>query len=258
MTESDPALAWGRWAGVGGRQLIITQNLFPSSLDGTDWLQAGAAGRFVGHARALARNLVAAGLGGSVIRLAHEANDTASPYAIGTTSRQWSLWRRFWRLTVLAMRSVRGAHFLFDWCVNAYWRPVPLRDWYPGDGVVDIVGIDAYDRGVPVGQERWRRIFSQPNGIEDVLRFAAEHGKPVSLPEWGLAPADAQDLGGGDDPAYVNGIARVVRENPVAYQAYFYNLASKSLLASSPRSLAAYRRDFGRHGESLGAPSVSH
>ncbi len=260
IVDKSPALDWGSWATARGthRQLIISQNLFPSSLNGTDWLRAGAAGRFAAHARALARNLVAAGLGHSVIRLAHEANDTASPYSIGSTPRQWGLWRRFWRLTVLAMRSVPGAHFLFDWCVNAYWRPIPLSDWYPGDDVVDLIGIDAYDSGVPPGANRWQRIYTQPDGIRDVLEFAAEHDKPVSLPEWGLMTPGPPNLGGGDDPAYVNGMARVVRENPVAYQAYFYNLTSSWLLRTSPRSLAAYRRHFGPGGDSVGSGTISH
>ncbi len=250
---------WANWVRAPGphRQLIISQNLFPTSLDGSDWRNAGARGAYVGYARELARNLVAAGLGRSVIRLAHEANDSGSPYWIGSTPAQWQLWRQFWRRTVIAMRSVPGAHFLFDWCINAYWQPVPLRDWYPGDDVVNIVGIDAYDSGVPVGEDRWTRIYTQPDGIRDVLRFAKAHGKPVSLPEWGLAPADAKSLGGGSDPAYIDGIAGVVRDNAVAYQAYFYNHDSAQLLDTSPPSLAAYRRHFGAHGDSIGAPTIT-
>jgi hypothetical protein len=156
------------------------------------------------------------------------------------------------------LRSVAGAHFLLDWCVNAYWRPIPLNEWYPGDDVVDIVGIDAYDAGVPVGMNRWNRIYTQPDGIRDVLQFAAAHGKPLSIPEWGLWPSGANTLGGDDDPAYVDGIAGIVRTNRVAYQSYFYNLTSRSLLGASPLSLAAYRRHFGGAGDSTGAATVSN
>jgi Glycosyl hydrolase family 26 len=250
---------WAHWVNAAGahRQLVISQNLFPSSLDGRDWLDAGARGAYDGYARQLARNLVGAGLGHSVIRLAHEANDSGSPYWIGSTPHQWQLWREFWRRTVIAMRSVPGAHFLFDWCIDAYWRPIPLSGWYPGDDVVNIIGIDAYDSGVPAGENRWTRIYTQPDGIRDVLQFAKAHGKPVSLPEWGLAPADAHSLGGGDDPAYIDRIASVVRDNPVAYQSYFYDHQSAQLLAGSPRSLSAYRKHFGAHGDSSGALTVT-
>lgn len=261
LTDSSPGSdhAWQRWAEAPGahRQLIISNNLFPSDVDGTDWLAAGAAGKYAQYARRLARNLVAAGLGHSVIRLADEANDTGNPYSLQTTPAALRLWRQFWRRTAIAMRSAPGAHFLFDWCINSYWRPVPMEEWYPGDDVVNIIGIDAYDSGVPVGDARWARIYNQPDGIRDVLTFARAHGKPVSIPEWGLEPAGGGTLGGGADPAYINAIADVVRMNRVAYQSYFYNHDSAELLSSNPASLSAYRRDFGRGGDTVGAGTVS-
>jgi Glycosyl hydrolase family 26 len=258
LTQGAP-YNWADWVHAPGphRQLIISQNLFPLSLNGSDWRDAGAAGAYVEYARQLAENLVAAGLGDSVIRLAHEANDASSPYWIGSTPHDWQLWREFWRRTVIAMRSVPGAHFLFDWCILEGGQPVPLRDWYPGDDVVNIIGIDVYDGGVPVGVNRWQWLYTQPDGIRDVLRFANAHQKPVSFPEWGLEPADAQNLGGGDDPTYVNRLARVIRNNPVAYQSYFFNHQPALMLAGSPLSLTAYRRHFGAGGDSVGAPTIT-
>jgi hypothetical protein len=255
LTDRNPNYEWGKWASVPGtrRQLIITNNLFPSELNGTDWLDAGAAGAFEDHARSLARNLVAAGLGDAVVRLADEANDTSEPDALGTTEQSLKLWVTFWRRTVLAMRSVPGAHFQFDWCINAYWRPIPLREWYPGNDVVNIVGIDTYDGGVPIGQNRWSRIYNQTDGIKKVLQFAAAHGKPVSIPEWGLMPSGPERLGGGNDPGYIEGIAGIVRNNPVAYQSYFYNHETANLLATSPSSLAAYIQNFGSSFDARGS-----
>jgi beta-mannanase len=157
------------------------------------------------------------------------------------------------------MRSAPGAHFMFDWCINAYWRPIPLTKWYPGDDVVDIVGIDAYDSGVPAGwsSTRWDRLYNQQDGIKAVLEFAKAQGKPVSFPEWGLAPADASSLGGGDDPSYVDDLAAVIRSNRVAYQSYFYHLGSEAVFDSSPRSDAAYRLHFGAGGDSAGRGVVT-
>jgi Glycosyl hydrolase family 26 len=258
LSDPDP-YNWRSWVDVEGshRQLIISQSLFPSELAGSDWLVAGAAGAYVRYARTLARNLIAAGLGNSVIRLAHEANDSRQPYAVATSRRGQTLWAEFWRRTVIAMRSVPGAHFLFDWCVNAYWRPIPLGGWYPGDKVVNIIGIDAYDGGVPRHENRWRWLYTEPDGIRAILRFAAAHSKPVSIPEWGLVPADSGSRGGGDDPAYVDGIARVVRDHLVAYQAYFYVHDSAALLGVDRRSLVAYRRHFGANGDSANARTIT-
>jgi len=246
LTDRAPRYRWGEWASAAGlnRQLIITNNLFPSEVNGADWLQQGAQGAFQAHARGLARNLVAAGLGDSVIRLADEANGTSEPDAVGNTIGGMRLWVEFWRRTVLAMRSVPGANFKFDWCINAYWRPLPLEDWYPGNDVVDIIGIDAYDAGVPNGQNRWNRIYNQPDGIKAVQQFAAAHGKPLSLPEWGLTPSGTATLGGGSDPSYIDDIAAVVRNSQVAYQSYFYNHDSAAILAENRASLINYIQDF--------------
>jgi hypothetical protein len=246
--QGSPASNWLAWATAPGtdRQLVITQGMFPSDVNGTNWLQAGAGGAYDRYARTLARKLVAAGLGNSVIRLGHEANDSGSPWFVGTTPESWRLWDQYWRQTVVAMRSVPGAHFLFDWCINAYWEPIALADWYPGNSFVNIIGVDAYDSGVPVGADRWSKIYTQPDGIDDVLRFAAAHGKPVSFPEWGLwTSGSAGGFGGGGDPAYIDGMAGVVKSNAIAYQSYFDSLASATLLADSPPSLAAYRESFG-------------
>jgi Glycosyl hydrolase family 26 len=244
---------WRAWATAPGkhRRLVITQGLFPGALKNTDWRTAGARGDYEQHARNLAHNLVTAGLGGSIIRLSHEANGTWNPDNIGSTQRDYDLWRRFWRNTVMAMRSVPGAHFKFDWTVNGRVRPIPLGDFYPGDDVVDIIGIDAYDSGIPAGQRnRWATVWGGRDGVRDVLAFARAHHRPLSIPEWGLANPATRTAGGGDDPAYVDGIANVVRKNDVAYQSYFFSGEIGAQLKASPRSIAAYRRHFGAHGDS--------
>lgn len=237
---------WAAWASAPGqrRRLVITISMLPPTLAGRNWRREAARGRFDGHAQALARNLVAAGLGRSVIRLGAEMNGDWNPDNVGHTPRDFRLWTRAWRHEVLAMRSVRGARFRFDWNVNAAVRPIPLASIYPGDDVVDIVGVDAYDQGVSARRDRWREIYGRPLGIRAVLRFAKAHHKPLSIPEWGLAPRSVGS-GGGDDPSYIRGIANVVRHNRVAYEAYFYKGPFAAQLDKSPASLRAYRRYFG-------------
>jgi hypothetical protein len=244
---------WGVWARAPRthRRLIITQPLVPTSELRRDWRALGAAGAYDGHFRALARNLVADGLGRSVIRLAHEANDSGNRNSIGTTPRDAANWRRFWARAVRAMRSVRGARFRFDWTVNAYWRPVPLGSFYPGDGVVDIIGVDAYDAGVEPTPNRWQKLVGRPTALADVVRFARRHRKPLSIPEWGLTPRGDPSFGGGDDPAYVAGIANVMRRNRVAYEAYWYAKGVSALLVRSRRSLAVFKSRFGWHGDAV-------
>ena len=254
VVHSDPNQNWAKWAAAQpGRQLIISQSLFPKTENGTDWRHAGARGDYDEHARALARNLVAAGQGNAVIRLAHEANGDWYADNIGTSQADYDLWIKLWRREVQAMKSVPGAQFTFDWCVNAAYRAIPLASYYPGDDVVDVVGIDAYDSGIPNvsdGATRWNTVLNRRGGVAEVLNFAKARNKPLSIPEWGVAPT-WQSYSGGDDSEYVDGIAKVVRENNVAYQSYFYAYAWRSQLETGPRSLAAYRRHFGAAGDSV-------
>jgi hypothetical protein len=241
----DPNLNWARWLkGAGGRRLVVTQNLFPSSVNRSDWRDAGARGAYAGHARRLAQNLVRSGAGDAVIRLAHEGNGTWYPDNVGATPRDFARWRMFWRRTARAMAAVPGARFRFDWTVNAAYRRIPLQQIYPGDDVVDIVGVDAYDTNVQ-SANRWPTIYARPGGVRDVRAFARAHGKPLSVPEWGVGPRGGHALGAGDDPAYVDGLARVVSGPHVAYQSYFFAHEWGRQLANAPRSLAAYRRHFG-------------
>ena len=143
------------------------------------------------------------------------------------------------------MRSVPGAHFLFDWCVNANYRDIPLADFYPGNAYVDIIGIDFYDQtgvSIPaVGQPgRFQALANEPLGLYAVEAFAAAHNKPLSIPEWGTVTTQ------GDDGAYVTAIGNFVASNDVAYQAWFNAERRQHLPAGPVGGAAVGRRVHGR------------
>jgi hypothetical protein len=256
LHHPNPDLNWAAWARQSPandrRQLIISQPLIPSSIAGTDWLAQGAAGAYAGYARQFAQTLVADGVPDAIIRLSWEMNGTWNIDSVGNSRQQMTQWVRFWRKTVLTMRSVPGAKFRFVWCINNIYRNIPLWQYYPGDDVVDIIGDDAYDAGVKPGQNRWATIYNSAGGFGRLIAFARKHNKPLSIPEWGVGVPNSSNLAGGDDRAYVKHIARVVATNNVAFQTYFYAHEWATELQSGPRSLAAYRSAFGDGGYALG------
>lgn len=235
---------WSSFAANKKNQLIITLNLFPTPLADTDWRAIGADGGYTAYARSLATNLVNDHMGHAIIRLAHEANGTWYPDNIGTTPAEWAQWTEFWRHTVFAMRSVPGAHFTFNWCIAAGAGTVPFADYYPGNDVVDSIGVDVYDSGIPAGTtNRWSYVYNMRGGVAAIARFAKRNHKPLTIPEWGLVPV-AND-GGGDDPAFVKGLAKFVRTDDIAFQSYFFADNSAAAIDVSPESLSIYRSAFG-------------
>ncbi len=244
LDHGDPRYAWDEWVrNSGGRnRLIITQSLVPRDPP-PDWRARGARGEYDGHAAALARTLVGAGLGSSTIRLAAEANGTWNHDHVGDDPSARTDWARFWARTVRTMRATPGAEFTFDWSVNAAERPIPFHQYYPGDEVVDVVGIDQYD-SVPGstarGRERWSELRTRPAGLDALAAFAERHGKPISVPEAGLVQPTSE--GAGDNPAYVDGLRRFLADRPSDYVAYFdKNVRGTLRLAQVPESARAWR-----------------
>jgi hypothetical protein len=230
--------------------LIDTQDLIPGSeATNPNWRAECAAGDYNGYAAQFATTMVAAGLGYTVIRLAHEMNGDWYADNIGTTPDQWQQWVQCFDQEVIAMRSVAGCHFLFDWNINANYRDIPLADFYPGNAYVDIIGIDQYDgTGVTIpapGPTRFAALAAQPEGLDTIAAFAAAQGKPLSIPEWGTTTEGAN--AGGDDASYVEGMAAFIESHDVAYQSYF-NANVDAILplnpAVAPLTVAAYTAAF--------------
>ena len=240
VATSQPNMNWAAWVhGAAGRQLILSQSLIPLGMDGQPWLARGSRGAYARYAVELAHDLISAGLGHVIIRLGPEANGTWEPYSLPTTAAGLAQWREFWRRTAEAMRSVAGAHFTFEWDVNALVRPVRLSAFYPGDDVVNIIGIDAYD---PVSYHGgWSYLANGPDGVRSVADFASEHGKPLSVPEWG-AVSSAPGVGA----PYIRGLEDVLRHQRSAYECYFFARQYETALTSSPALKAVYRESFAR------------
>ncbi|MGW7071146.1 glycoside hydrolase family 26 protein [Streptomyces sp. NPDC054855] len=150
-----------------------------------DWevrslLQRGAAGEFDRHYRALAERLVKLDIPDTVVVLGWEMNGTTYTHRCGPDPESW---KKYWKRIVTTMRSVPGQKFKFDFTPNRGRDAIPWTQCYPGDDVVDIVGMDSYDQ--PTGTDFAEQV-SEPYGLKEHVEFAKAHGKEISYPEWGL------------------------------------------------------------------------
>ncbi|NLU72566.1 hypothetical protein HCC61_07750 [Streptomyces sp. HNM0575] len=153
-------------------------------------LRAGADGRFDAHFRTLAERLVRQKAPDTVIVLGWEMNGLTYSHRCGPDPEAW---KAYWRRAVAAMRSVAGQKFRFDFAPSRGKDAFPWTECYPGDDVVDVIGMDTYDQ--PEGRSFDEQV-NEPLGLQAQVDFARQHGKAVSYPEWGL-------FRNGDNPEYV-------------------------------------------------------
>lgn len=198
-------------------------------------LDAGANGQYDNVYQALAQRLVQLKLADSVIVPGWEMNGTTYSHRCEPNPESW---KQFFRHVVAAMRSVPGQKFLFDFNPSRGTDAISWKKCYPGDDVVDIIGMDSYDQ--PPG-ESWQDYVSQPDGMQDQVDFATERGKPVSYPEWGL-------FRNGDNPAYIRDMYKWITTHDTIYSTYT-DYCPHSVLTdqtcSNPQSAAAVSELFG-------------
>ncbi|MEU1124397.1 glycosyl hydrolase [Streptomyces sp. NPDC005899] len=168
-------------------------------------LNAGAAGEFDEHFRRLAERLVALGVPDTVLVLGWEMNGTTYTHRCGPDPVAW---KAYWKRIVTTMRSVPGQKFRFDFAPSRGRDAVPWTECYPGDEVVDIIGMDSYDQ--PPARTFDEQV-TEPYGLQKQVDFAAEHGKPLSFPEWGL-------FRNGDNPEYMRRMLEWFEQHRPVYQ----------------------------------------
>jgi hypothetical protein len=259
---SDPALLLDQWRGSGYR-IVHGLAMLPEQ-DASATMEAGARGEYDHYYYDLGTRLVAGGQSDAILRLGWEFNLSTSRWR--TDDPQ--VFVQYWRHVVSAMRAVPGQQFEFDWNVNNGHNAVDAMTYYPGDDVVDYVGVDVYDVSwandtypYPEGCDRacrterqdnaWNDIFGDERGLQFWAAFAGQHGKPLSLPEWGLW-SRPDGHGGGEDPSFVKRMHDFIDTHDIAYQSYFEYSAQDGphrLMEGFPQSATVFKQLFGKAGE---------
>jgi hypothetical protein len=192
-----------------GLRLEYSLPMFPDG--GGNSLGDCAKGRYDGHWAELARNLVAGGFAGAIVRPGWEFNGDWYDWSAKNHAAQYV---GCFRHIVTMMRAVSGEQFRFDWNPNVGAGEFPAEQAYPGDAYVDYVGVDAYDTS------SWKKLYAGDHGLRFWSGFAADHHKQLAIPEWGVVGGGG---GQGDDPSYVDHMFKFMTaaRNHVAYEQYF-------------------------------------
>ena len=256
--ESDAAWTCYSWSPPATGAVVPAMTFsVPLTVNGTS-LADVAAGLHDSSFLSVARSLVTYNWGHSVVRLGWEFNGGWMPWA---ADQNPAAYVAAYRHVVALMRSVPGAEFTFDWCTS--WGPNSTApdSVYPGDDVVDIIGMDVYNRYYSPAdsnpQNRWQMFLTAPYGLNWLVSFAALHGKSISIPEWGTGEWTVNDggVGGGDDSLFVTSMTAFMESNSALYSDYWDINASgyNSEVSDGEHALAgtALRASFGSGAASV-------
>jgi Glycosyl hydrolase family 26 len=250
-SEGQPTLSseYGNWQG----DIDDTLGAFWSG----SWSQA-AAGAYDGNWTTAVKNMAAARAGKSgtfYVRLAHEMNGDWYEWKVNSSNvadfkTAWVRFAGIVRAEFPAAKIVFGAN-------NGTNGDIGVPAMWPGDAYVDVVGVDFYDMwpNLP-DQATWDSEYmgtdhgDSPRGIGAWLAFAKSHGKPLSVPEWGLNWANDGSPGPQDNPFFIQKMNDFFRANAgsgpgqILYEVY-YNIddvkAQLYPVASNPNGSAKYK-----------------
>jgi hypothetical protein len=232
-----------RWS--DSRQLIsIGVPPFPEGEWGS--LSRCASGEYDHHWRTFGRSMRDSGMAHrTVIRLGWEFTGFWYRWAARNPWEFAACWRR-----VHSAAESEAPGLRWDWTVHRGRSPLGIdpRDAYPGDAYVDVVGVNSYD-GWPGATDRntWREHYAGDYGLKFWADFARQHGKKLSVPEWGVYPGSAWfGNNGGDNPYYIARMFGFFRKQAdiLAYESYFNETASyyAGALSLNPAAADEYRR----------------
>jgi hypothetical protein len=176
----------------------------------------------------------------AIIRLGWEMNLVASAwFARGQEADYVAAFRH-----VVGIFRRYSNDFRYDWCPG--WGPQDNAAdlTYPGDDVVDFIGLDVYDfKYEGSAEERWNTYYLKaPFGLEWQKNFAEAHRKPMSYPEWGVGHFS-------DNPFFIQRMHDwfVNNEQNIAYAAYFdVDGLWPTQIDHFPQSQKLFRKLFGR------------
>ncbi|HEX8791582.1 MAG TPA: glycosyl hydrolase [Polyangiaceae bacterium] len=207
-------------------------------------LQHVAAGMYDSYFQQMGQLFIKHGYPNGFIRVGHEFDGTWYPWAIngGTNNMDYAGFIAAFRHVAGILKAISPS-FTIVWNPGCGYYAQSMDDEkaYPGDDVVDVIGIDCYDDGSGVDH-----IFNGVYGLNQWAQFAQQHGKPIALPEWGL-------MNGGDDPAYIQAMFNFMTANPTFLESFWDSddgsTHSQITTGEDPMSGAMFLQTFGQYAK---------
>ncbi|GEP10571.1 hypothetical protein MMMDOFMJ_2130 [Methylobacterium gnaphalii] len=198
------------WAKANPRRKLVWS--IPLTVAGTDLIAVGEG--LHDEPFRVAVQAIAESQPEAAIRIGWEMNVAGSLWLAANRERDYI---RAYRHVVQLFRQA-SSRFRFDWCPGWGAQAMPADQAYPGDDVVDVVGLDIYDFGSEREAEaRWKaEDLEGPFGLTWHQAFARRHRKLMSYPEWGVGQS-------GDNPVFVQRMADwlLQHSDEIAYALYF-------------------------------------
>jgi hypothetical protein len=242
----SPGWWYDNFAGYPAR-IVLNEPLYPVAAGVLGNNADCAAGLYDAEWRKLG-TFLAARAPDTIVRLGWGPNDPGHEWNAGANPANYIA---CFRRVVAAIRA--GApkvriDFSFDPIMSSIPASGDPYDLYPGDDVVDIVGMDVFDHLPPTRTEaEWSAKCQGRLGLCTLIAFARAHGKRFSVGEWGVATCGAQP--GGDNAFFVEKMVQTFAENAdvLAYEAYFddpgEDVCSSLMVSNAPSNArAAYQR----------------
>ena len=130
---------------------------------------------------------------------------------------------------------------------------------YPGDDVVDVIGIDAYDWYPAYDAGGWEEHRTKDQGWDFWADFARSRGKKFAVPEWGVMTGSPES--GGDNPTYIRSVLEWMGAHAdlMAFDAYFEETQDycRCALSQNPRAAAEYAQVLPRAAAASAASTAS-
>lgn len=250
------------WAARTDITPVWAVHMLPTGASPSTALAQAASGTFDTYYANFATAISAAGFTGAIIRCMWEFNIGSWAWSASgfTTSYQQAF-----RHIVSVMRANGGSGFKFQWvALAAQGTSISALSTYPGDDVVDQIGLDVYDVMPDSSNYNFATLKSDlltanPWGLNWLTSFASTPSsrtvtitgagtitgsgtKPIVFPEWGLWPAPT---GGGDNPAFIHWFSEWLVANSALLACWYPLTVEDESGNPTPNSLSAMQQEWG-------------